>query len=291
MTAFAAVLDRGNARREEPGLIETLRADPATRVVLIHGDAARVHEDALVTVPADAVVSDAEWAFIGTRSDGTPLLLAAVAERPEDEPVGVRWEGVREAATRLSAEDADALVASVALAAWIRDAPFCPRCGDRTTIESAGWARRCDGCGRQHFPRTDPAVIVAIQSPDGERLLLGANVQWRGRLYSCFAGFVEAGESLESTVHREIEEEAGVKVTDVRFFGSQPWPYPRSLMVGFLATATDESRARPDGEEIVEVRWFTRAEIASGLAGEGPVGLPAPASIAHRLIAGWLEGA
>ncbi|WP_223171375.1 NAD(+) diphosphatase [Microbacterium sp. NIBRBAC000506063] len=108
-------------------------------------------------------------------------------------------------------------------------------------------------------------------------------------MFSCFAGFVEAGESLEQSVHREIEEEAGVRLSAVRFFGSQPWPYPRSLMIGFHATATDDDLAHPDGEEIVEVRWFTRAEIASALAGEGPVGLPGPASIARRLIVDWLE--
>lgn len=291
MTAFDAVLDRWNERREEPGLIESLRKDPATGVVLVHGDAARVAADALVVVPPDAVVSDAEWALIGARADGSVLLLAAVSERPQDEPQGVRWEGVREAAPRLSPEDADALVTGVALAAWMRDAPFCPRCGDRATLGSAGWSRRCDGCGTQHFPRTDPAVIVAIESPDRQRLLLGANAQWQGKMFSCFAGFVEVGESLESTVHREIEEEAGVRLGEIRFFGSQPWPYPRSLMVGFLATATDELPARPDGEEIIEVRWFTRDEVASALDGRGPVGVPGPASIARQLIAGWLEGA
>ena len=271
-------------------MVDALRDDPRARVVLVHGDAARIVDDAVVTVPVDAVRSDAEWALIGGRADGTPLLLAAVTERPEDEPAGVRWEGVREAAARLSPEDAEILVTGVALSGWIRDAPFCPRCGARTHLEGAGWSRRCEGCGAQHFPRTDPAVIVGIQSPDGERLLLGANAQWRGKMYSTFAGFVEAGESLEACVHREIEEEAGVRLRDVRFVASQPWPYPRSLMVGFLATATDEALARPDGEEIVDVRWFTRDEITSALAGEGPVGLPGPASIARRLILEWVEG-
>jgi NAD+ diphosphatase len=132
-------------------------------------------------------------------------------------------------------------------------------------------------------------VIVAVESEDGEKLLLGANANWHGRMYSCFAGFVEAGESLELTVHREIEEEAGVRLDSVRYVGSQPWPYPRSLMVGFRATASDERRARPDGEEIIDVRWFTRDEIGSALRGDGPVGLPGPASIARALIQGWYE--
>jgi NAD+ diphosphatase len=132
-------------------------------------------------------------------------------------------------------------------------------------------------------------VIVAVESADGERILLGANANWGGRMYSCFAGFVEAGESLESTVHREIAEESGVALGDLRYVSSQPWPFPRSLMVGFRATAVDERAARADGEEIIDVRWFTRAEIASALAGDGPVGLPGPASIARALIVDWYE--
>jgi NAD+ diphosphatase len=144
-------------------------------------------------------------------------------------------------------------------------------------------------CGREHFPRTDPAVIVAVESADGERLLLGANANWGGRMYSCFAGFTEAGESLEATVHREIEEESGVRLSALRYVSSQPWPFPRSLMVGFRAVVEDESAARADGEEIIDVRWFTRAEIGSALAGDGPVGLPGPASIARALIVDWFE--
>lgn len=290
LPAHSPLLDRWNARRDEPGLLDVLRADPATRVLLVHEGRARVTGDELVLVGPEDVPADAGWALLGVLSDGTPVLLATVAEQSEDADwEGGQWAGVREAAASLDAESAELLTIGAALAAWIRDAPFCPRCGAATELCSAGWSRRCEGCGREHFPRTDPAVIVAISSRDGERLLLGANALWKGRMFSCFAGFVEAGESLEQTVHREIEEEAGVRLSAVRFFASQPWPYPRSLMIGFHATATDDDLARPDGEEIVEVRWFTRAEIASALTGDGPVGLPGPASIARRLIVDWLE--
>ncbi|WP_136035436.1 NAD(+) diphosphatase, partial [Microbacterium sp. K35] len=197
--------------------------------------------------------------------------------------------GLRDLGGRIDAGESEVLVGAVALAGWLRDAPFCPTCGGGTELRQAGWSRRCLVCGREHFPRTDPAVIVAVESADGERLLLGANANWGGRMYSCFAGFTEAGESLESTVHREIEEESGVRLSDVRYVSSQAWPFPRSLMVGFRAVVEDEAAARADGEEIIDVRWFTRDEIGSALAGEGPVGLPGPASIARALIVQWYE--
>jgi NAD+ diphosphatase len=128
----------------------------------------------------------------------------------------------------------------------------------------SGWMRACPECGREHFPRTDPAVIVAIDSAtDPDRLLLGANAAWGGQRYSCFAGFVEAGESLESAVERELFEEAHVRVRDIRYRASQSWPYPRSLMLGFRATAVDDGEVLPDGDEIISLRWFTRDEIGA----------------------------
>src|SRR5690606_12154592 len=163
--------------------------------------------------PAE-VPEAAQWALIGADEAG-PILVGVVPERPEGLPEGVRWPGIRQVGGQLDPLSAEILVCAVALGAWIRDAPFCPRCGSPAELRSAGWARRCTGCGREHFPRTDPAVIVAIESEDGERLLLGANVLWKGEMFSCFAGFVEAGESLEQTVHREIEEEAGVRLREV----------------------------------------------------------------------------
>lgn len=215
---------------------------------------------------------------------------AAAPEAPEGPDADEDWRDLRTAVPGLSALDAEIVVTAVALADWIRDHRFCPACGAATDLRDAGWSRRCPSCGRDHFPRTDPAVIVAVESADGERLLLGANAMWKGRTYSCFAGFVEAGESLETTVHRELLEESGVRVRDVRYRGSQPWPYPRSLMLGFRAAAIDENAARGDGEEILDARWFTRAEIGSALAGQGPVGLPGEASIARALIRDWYEG-
>ncbi|MEJ1087360.1 NAD(+) diphosphatase [Microbacterium sp. Mu-80] len=291
MIASQGALDRAAELRTEPGVIDRLRAEPSTRVVVAREGRLRVASDSgrprvLRVAPSD--VGEADWALLGRDADGVPLLLAsapAEADSIDAAPDEV-WLGLRDVGGALSSYESELFVSAIALAGWLVEARHCPTCGTALDLAQAGWSRRCTPCDREHFPRTDPAVIVAVESPDGEKLLLGANANWRGRMYSCFAGFVEAGESLESTVHREIEEEAGVRLADVRYAGSQPWPFPRSLMIGFHATATDEN-AVPDGEEIIDVRWLTRSEIGTALAGDGPVGLPGEASIARRLIMDW----
>ncbi len=282
-------VDRAADLREGDALTR-LRTDPDTRTIVVRDGRLRVHDGELWRAPA-AEVDAAEWALLGRDRDGSPLLLAAVPSVADslDAAPDETWLGLRDTGGRLDGYETELFVEAVALAAWLREAPFCPACGTRTELRQAGWARHCPGCGREHFPRTDPAVIVAVESADGERLLLGANANWRGRMYSCFAGFVEAGESLESTVHRELAEEAGVHLRSIRYVSSQPWPYPRSLMVGFRAVAANEESVRADGEEILDVRWFTRAEIGAALAGDGEVGLPGPASIARALIINWYE--
>lgn len=272
-------------------MLDRLRHDPATRVIVVREGRVRVVDSALLRVPPTAV-EEATWALLGRDADGTVLLVAAAP--PETDALDAApdeiWLGLRDLGGRIDAREAELLTGAIALAGWLRDAPFCPTCGGGTELRQAGWSRRCLVCGREHFPRTDPAVIVAVESRDGERLLLGANANWGGRMYSCFAGFTEAGESLEATVHREIEEESGVRLSALRYISSQAWPFPRSLMVGFRAVVEDETTAIADGEEIIDVRWFTRAEIASALVGDGPVGLPGPASIARALIVDWYEG-
>ncbi|MFT4052251.1 MAG: NAD(+) diphosphatase [Microbacterium sp.] len=304
-----AGIDRAAAERDEPGIVDRLRADATTRVVAVHGDrgliatGSRLH----TVAPAD-VRADAEWAFLGRDADGAAVLLAATPARAEppvaltpSTPGGAQWASLRAIGGELDPVDAGLLVEAVALGGWLVDAPFCPACGARTVTRLAGWARRCPSCGREHFPRTDPAVIVAVSSADGERLLLGKNALWAQRnMYSTFAGFVEAGESLETALAREIHEEAGVVVASCQYRGSQAWPYPRSLMLGFQATCTPDSVARVDGVEIVDARWFTRAELAALLAGDPArglaedggrpgVSLPGTASIAYSLIVDWVE--
>ncbi len=271
-------------------MLDRLREDTSSRVIVVREGRVRVVDSALLRVPPSAV-GDATWGLLGRDDDGAALLLAAAA--PETDSLDAApdeiWLGLRDLGGRIDARESEILISAIALAGWLRDAPFCPACGGGTELRQGGWSRRCLVCGRDHFPRTDPAVIVAVESRDGARLLLGANATWGGRMYSCFAGFTEAGESLESTVHREIEEESGVRLSSLRYVSSQAWPFPRSLMVGFRAVVDDESAALADGEEIIDVRWFTRAEIGSALDGDGPVGLPGPASIARALIVDWYE--
>ncbi|MBF4560581.1 NAD(+) diphosphatase [Microbacterium sp. VKM Ac-2870] len=289
-------IDRAAEERTDTGLIERLRADAGARVVAVHGDRVPVDASgALRTVAVGEVREDSAWAFLGRDATGAAMLLAATASNaasPVREPAAFEsdagWASLRAVGGTLSATDAGVVVEAVALGRWLVDAPFCSHCGARTVERSAGWARHCPVCGREHFPRTDPAVIVGVISPDGSRLLLGKNAVWAERnVYSTFAGFVEAGESLESAIIREVHEEAGVEVGSLDYRGSQSWPYPRSLMLGFHAVAADPDVARADGEEIVDVRWFTRDEVLAALRGEGDVVLPGTSSIAHRLIADW----
>ncbi|MEU1970178.1 NAD(+) diphosphatase [Microbacterium sp. NPDC019599] len=309
-------LDRAADERSEDGLLDRLRADAATRVLVVHGDAAPLtsasgsasastsastrapganggkQHPALLLVSPDQVRDASEWAFLGRDAEGTAVLSAVLpseAPAPFDAPGG--WAGLRVVGGDLAPGEAGMFVEALSLGRWLLDAPYCPACGTRTEVRGAGWSRHCPACGREHFPRTDPAVIVAVTSAvDPDRLLLGSNAAWGQNRFSCFAGFAEAGESLESAVVREVREEAGVEVSDLTYRGSQAWPYPRSLMLGFFATALDDSAARADGDEIAEVRWFTRDEIGEALAGGGDVLLPGKASIAHRLIADWQAG-
>ncbi|MFC5434536.1 NAD(+) diphosphatase [Microbacterium suwonense] len=289
MTAEREMLDRAAELRTEENVLARLRETPGTRVVVVRAGRLRIAGDEVVRVDVDSVGA-ADWALLGRDRDGSALLLASVPTETDsiDSAPEETWLGLRDVGGRLGEHESDLLVTAIALAGWLSDARHCTACGAALEIVQAGWARSCPSCGAEHFPRTDPAVIVAVESPDGARLLLGANANWRGSMYSCFAGFVEAGESLEDTVHRELGEEAGVRVRDLRYISSQAWPYPRSIMLGFRAVAVDE-HVQADGEEILEVRWLSRDEIGSSLAGEGPVGLPGSASIARRLIEQWYE--
>lgn len=289
-----AGFDRAAGERLVPGLLDELRTDAATRVLVVAGDAAPLAAPGELLWRRPAAVPDgAHWAFLGRDGAGAGVLLAVFPAHDGDLfPAPAGWAGLRAVGGALPDVDAGAFVTGLSLGRWLLDAPFCPACGALTVLRDAGWSRRCPACRRQHFPRTDPAVIVAVTSAaDPGRLLLGSNALWGADRFSCFAGFVEAGEPLEGAVRREVAEESGIVVGAVSYRGSQAWPYPRSLMVGFIATALDDAAARADGDEIAAVRWFTRAEIARALAGEGDVVLPGRASIAHRLISDWQAGA
>jgi len=231
-----------------------------------------------------AVPVEDRW-FLGERG-GTPY-FAVVGELP---PLGQgqRAVGLRDVGAALSDADAGLLVAAVALANWHAGHPRCPRCGTPTRAAQAGWVRRCPTDGSEHYPRVDPAIIVLVH--DGaDRCLLGRQAAWPPGRYSTLAGFVEPGESAESAVAREVTEETGVAVRELRYVASQPWPFPSSLMLGFTARADYDGRDRVDvdGDELEDARWFTRAE----LTGDRGLILPPPVSIAYRLITGWLSAA
>jgi len=174
-----------------------------------------------------------------------------------------------------------------AIANWHHTHQFCSRCGQPTLSANGGSLRKCTSDGSEHYPRTDGAVIVLVRDSD-DRVLLGRQKIWPELRFSCFAGFVEPGESFEQTVRREVFEESGIKVEELNYLGSQPWPFPASIMISFSALATNPNEARPDGEEIVEIIWLTRGEMRSAIA-ENTLTLPPPMSVARKMIEFWYE--
>jgi NAD+ diphosphatase len=277
-------VDRGCERRIDEAWLPSLMASPDTRVLVLSGGRAPVRDGALVFVPAAEAPEAEQLAYLG-RAEGTEVVLASVSGQPEYD---ADWLGLRDVAAGLSASDAGLFVEAAAIANWHATHRHCPRCGTATETVQSGWVRRCPADESLHFPRTDPAIIVAIT--DGrDRILLGANAQWGGHRYSTLAGFVEPGESLEAAVVREVQEESGIVVHSPRYAGSQPWPFPASLMLGFTAEATSTDVV-PDGEEIVDLRWFERAELEREVL-EGTIGIPAGTSIARALIEHWYGGA
>ena len=198
---------------------------------------------------------------------------------------GLRPADLREAAALLNDRDAGLFTHAVALANWHATHTHCPRCGTPTVTVAAGHAQRCPVDGSEHFPRIDPAVIMLVTDPD-DRCLLARNRRWPERRVSILAGFVEPGESAEQAVAREVGEETGITVARVRYVGSQPWPMPQSLMLGFRASASGDLELRVDDDEIAEAHWFSRDELRSALASR-EILLPPPVSIAHRLIESW----
>jgi NAD+ diphosphatase len=196
------------------------------------------------------------------------------------------WSGLREVGADLDDLDAGLLAEAIGILEWHDRHRFSPLSGAPTTIERAGWVQRDPVTGAEFFPRTDPAVIMLVH--DGaDRVILGRQAVWPPGRFSILAGFVEPGESAESAVAREVAEEVGLQVSDVRYVGSQPWPFPQSLMLGFIAQADGATELRLDPDEIEEARWFTRDELRSGA---GPRALPPPVSIARHIIDRWVAG-
>lgn len=282
-------LYRDGADRLRPDAVAMLLADPVTRVVDVAEGATLVAQDGPVALQWRPPRADDDQRLVlalGRDVQGAPV-LAVVWDGEYDAPAGTAWRGLREVGAALEDLDAEVLMTAVALARWHEHHPRCPRCGEPTVVERAGWVRRCPADRSEHFPRTDPAVIMAITDP-ADRLLLGRNAMWPAGRFSVLAGFVEPGERLEAAVAREVFEEVGVRVRDVRYAGSQPWPFPASLMLGFTARA-ESAELRPDADEIVEARWVSRQEL-SRLVAAGEVTLPGRLSIARRLLEQWYGG-
>ena len=218
-------------------------------------------------------------------ADVSPFEAAGDLERGS-----VRFQDARAAAAHVSAPDAGIVAQARAQINWHNRHGFCSVCGERTVMARGGQVRKCPGCHAEQFPRTDPVVIAIIS--DGDRCLLGQSV---GRLaaskmYSALAGFMDQGESIEEAVAREVMEEAGIQVTNVRYHSSQPWPFPSSLMIGCHADAATTEIAKDD-VEMTEVRWFNRAEVLLALEGKSEtLSVPGPFAIAHHLIGAWAQG-
>lgn len=225
---------------------------------------------------------EGDWIFLGLR-DGTAY-GAVVVERVDAslQPVSLRMLG-----PTIAPEDASLAVHAVGLSRWHQTHRFCATCGSATVTGQAGHTRQCPSCGATHFPRTDPAVIMLITDGD-DRALLGRQPSWPELRFSTLAGFVEPGETLPDAVRREVMEEVGIEVGDVEFAGSQPWPFPSSLMLGFHGTALTHD-IHVDHREIAEARWFTRAEITE-MSAVGDLLLPPIVSISRWLVESWHGG-
>ncbi|UOE45597.1 NAD(+) diphosphatase [Agromyces larvae] len=305
-----SAFDRDGVARGAPDGDAGFDADDASRVVIVHAGAVLLAERVDGSAPALELLRPAEVpggalrvrlgrehpsdaAEPGAPEPGAELGFEArivdEASAAQIEPEPARWLDLRRAVPLLGERDAALATTAVALANWHERHPRCPLCGAETRVEQSGWARRCVADDSMHFPRTDPAVIVLV-TDDDDRVLLGSNAMWEQRRFSLLAGFVEPGESLEQAVAREIGEEAGVEVDRIEYVASQPWPFPASLMLGFtarVASRTPPATARPDGEEILELRWFSRDDLDRALP---EVVLPGGASIARWLLERWYGG-
>ena len=274
-TFAGEALDRAGPHRRDEAWLAARLADAATRVVVASAAGVLVSGERPRLLAVDELPDGLELVLLGVDGGGRALFAAD----PGDEFAGER-RGLRDLAPVMSQAEGGMVAHAVGLLNWHRRHRFCANCGSPSDAQEAGHVRVCPACATQHHPRTDPVVIMLVT--DGDRALLGRQATWPAGRYSALAGFVEPGESLEEAVAREVREEAGVLVEDVRYRSSQPWPFPSSLMLGFTARwAAGEPAVQDD--ELEDVGWFTRAAIVGG----EPL-LPPPTAIARRLIDEWL---
>ena len=293
-----AALDRDAHSRSVPGLIDDAWRHPDTRVVAIWRgevlcDTAETLALRLLT-PSDVTHWEKRLYLGKTTTDfddgivaGTVIIGVMLSDDQarDIESDVTKWVSGRTSGHALGARDAGLLVEALALSNWHRSHRFSPLTGAATRHSDSGWVLVDEESGKEIYPRTDAAIIVLV-TDSNDRVVLGSNAMWEAQRYSLLAGFVEPGESLEAAVLREVFEESGLVIKNPTYWGSQPWPFPASLMVGFRAELDEEASGalRPDGTEIIDLRWFSRDELEAALP---TIALPGPTSIARQMIEDW----
>jgi NAD+ diphosphatase len=290
-------IERANERRADAAFLAALAADAGSRAYAVAGElivmnAGDSPDPLFRLADARALGPSREMVFLGLH-DGAgrfglgldPAAAEALAARADLRVLDLRSIAVQ----GLVAPDHLALIAEAkAMLHWHARHRFCANCGTPSELRDGGWRRDCPACKAQHFPRTDPVVIML--AIDGERCLLGRQPRFLPSMWSCLAGFVEPGETIEDAVRRETQEEAGILSGRVRYFASQPWPFPMSVMIGCHAEART-AEITIDRTELEDARWFEREEVAAMLLRRHPAGLTVPPTmaIAHHIIRAWLE--
>ena len=289
-------VDRVTARRTDKDWLDAAWKDPRNRLLVVDEGNAVVRE---AGDRVELVFLSPEEAPPGTRfllgQDVDGMVYFGVSgplpDAQDDERhagPGIKKASLREVGALLSDRDAGLLTHAVALANWHDRHTHCPVDGSATVPEPGGHSTRCPVDGSEHFPRTDPAVIMLVTDPE-DRCLLARNAAWPGRRVSILAGFVDPGESAEQAVIREVAEETGITVTDVTYLASQPWPMPQSLMLGFRAQAPAGQEISVDHDELAEAHWYSREGLLASVEA-GEIILPPPVSIARRIIEAWYGG-
>lgn len=293
-------LDRMSQRRQDAGWVASLLDDPETRLLPLHelkplvGHASTVDLDWQRVAPWRSLIdTGASLILLGIGEGRAHFALdaSAAAIPPDGETAAI---DVRTLASSIPGEEAAILAEARSLIDWHARHRFCAQCGTASVVASGGWVRRCLNCRAQHYPRVDPVVIMLTVK--GERCLLGRNRRRVGTRFSCLAGFIEPGETLEEAVRRETLEESGIRVGRVHYLASQPWPFPSTLMIGLLAEALS-AEITIDPEELAEARWFERDEVRAMVERSrsddplpGLVTLPPPLAIGHQIARRWAMG-
>jgi NAD+ diphosphatase len=274
-------LDRADHLRTDDAALSAMRADASARVLLLEGlDPLTGDDGGIGWRPVVAADTAKELLFLGLDA-GEPRFAALEPSGPRSGSMAVL-----QLLHRLPPAQVALYAAARSLVDWHYRHGFCARCGAATTVFRGGWARRCDSCKAEHFPRVDPVVIMLAEH--GDRVLLGRQPQFPPRMYSALAGFIEPGESLEEAVARELHEEAGVRALSVRYVLSQPWPFPSSLMIGCIAPV-EHDLIRLDANELQDAIWLSREEVRAVLRAEpgARIMTPPPLAIAHSLLQAW----